>query len=219
MAGSHDDGISQASSVPRRLWFLGIAGLLAYAVLAGLSFAFHPDNPHPPLLASLTVLALATLCYWFALGCVFRRGQEENACWLRVVLGFSVAYRLLLLPSVPIQEIDFYRYLWDGRVTLHGFNPYHFSPFQVEDSGPLATPSSEIAALWQLGRQSASVQAIFESVHHRGVPTVYPPAAQLVFAVGALVPATAPVWVHVLVLKTILVGFDVATLFLLVTLL
>ena len=39
--------------------------------------------------------------------------------------------RLLLLPSHPIQEIDLYRYIWDGEVSAAGVSPWEFSPAQV----------------------------------------------------------------------------------------
>jgi hypothetical protein len=30
------------------------------------------------------------------------------------------------LPSIPIQETDYHRYLWNGRVTARGLNPHRF---------------------------------------------------------------------------------------------
>src|SRR5262249_44920817 len=103
--------------------------------------------------------------------------------------------------------IDFYRYLWDGRVVLAGMNPYHFSPGDIDDADESAT--GELANVKQLAGQSDSIRTIFERIHYREIPTSYPPAAQLVFALsGLLTPAAAPVAVHILVLKCILVAFD-----------
>ncbi|MCI0460107.1 MAG: hypothetical protein L0Z62_24410, partial [Gemmataceae bacterium] len=106
------------------------------------------------------------------------------------------------------------------RVFLSGENPYRFTPAEIEGGGLTAPSSGELSSLWRLSRMSEAVQTVFERVHHREVPTIYPPAAQVVFAAATwLTPPTAPLWVHVLVLKTLLVGFDLGTLALLVALL
>jgi hypothetical protein len=215
-----------------RLWLLGCLSMLLYGGVSVLSFHFRYGEGHldRPILAVLALLAAATLGYLVALATVLRRRRsitheegragKRSTRLLRVIILFSVAYRLVLLPSAPIQEIDYYRYLWDGRVCLGGVNPYRFSPQEVDQWGPTAEPYSELSALWQLTQESDVIQTVFQRVHHREVPTVYPPAAQAVFASAALVtPAAAPLWLHVLVLKALLAGFDLATLGVLVALL
>lgn len=49
-----------------------------------------------------------------------------------LVLGFALLFRVVLLWSDPIQEDDFYRYLWNGKVVASGLNPYRFAPQIVE---------------------------------------------------------------------------------------
>ena len=72
----------------------------------------------------------------------------------------------------------------------------------------------------ELSRASETVTTIFQRVHHREVPTVYPPAAQWVFAAAAaLTPSDASCWTHVLVLKIGFVAFDLGTMLVLVGLL
>lgn len=211
---------------------LGGLSLLIYGGVSALSFRFRygEDHCNRPILTVLILLATATLCYLLALAAVLHQrrkaGEKDGKADTRdtrllpIILFFSLAYRLVLLPSAPIQEIDYYRYLWDGQVCLGGVNPYRFSPQQVDQWGPTAKPSSELSALWQLTQKSDAIQTIFQRVHHREVPTVYPPTAQVVFAGAALLtPAAAPLWMHVLVLKTLLVGFDLAVLGVLVALL
>lgn len=215
-----------------RLWVLGCLSLPIYGGVSALSFRFHYGEGHGdrPILVVLMLLATVTLGYLLALAAVLRRGRKtweedgkvdvRDTRQLRVILLFSLAYRLVLLLSVPIQEIDYYRYLWDGRVCLDGVNPYRFSPQQVDQWGPAAEPSSELSALWHLTQESDAIQTIFQRVHHREVPTAYPPVAQAVFASAALVtPVSAAFWVHVLVLKVLLVGFDFAALGVLIALL
>jgi hypothetical protein len=178
----------------------------------------------------LVLLGAATLAYFLALLSVLRQGKSdpelpdpehlEDRRTLRVVWLFAIAYRLILLPSMPIQEIDFYRYLWDGQLVAHGFNPYHFSPAQLDRWGSTAPQGSELFGQWELSRSSETVTTVFQRVHHREVPTVYPPAAQWVFAAAAaLTPSGASCWTHILVLKVGFVAFDLGTMLVLVGLL
>jgi hypothetical protein len=196
---------------------LGIAGLPVYAAIALLSLQFTPDSipAQRPILTVLALFALATGLYFLALAKILPLNLD-HAGDLRSVLLFALLYRLLLLPSWPIQEIDFYRYLWDGRVTLHGLNPYRFSPWQLDD----LDVSGEQAELKRLAQESDTVQTIFNGIHHREQPTVYPPLAQAVFAVVVLLtPTAAPLAVHVLILKIVLVLFDLGTVLVLARLL
>ncbi|RUL87953.1 hypothetical protein [Tautonia sociabilis] len=216
---------AEAGPGRRRLRRVGVALLLVYGAVAWLSFSFRYGEGHRerPILLVLGLLTLAWAAYALALATVLRR--RERTCGgqggrLLLVVGFAAAYRLVLLPSVPIQEIDYYRYLWDGRVLLAGVSPFRLAPAEVDRLGPSAGEGAPAGVLWRLSRSSEAVRTIFERVHHREVPTVYPPMAQVVFAASALVtPAGAPLWAHVLVLKAILIGFDLGTLLLLVLLL
>lgn len=47
-----------------------------------------------------------------------------------VLGGIGIVFRLLFLVAIPNLSQDFYRFLWDGRVLLQGFNPYLFTPEQ-----------------------------------------------------------------------------------------
>lgn len=214
-------GLCQCGDWSRRLLgLLGVVSLLACAGLLVLSFEFQPGESEPPLPRALVLLGLATLCWLAALGVLYRGPTHADGPRLTLILVFAALFRLLLLPSWPIQEIDFYRYLWDGRVTLDGGNPFRYSPWAVLETGPHAPPSSEVHGLWQLANQSDSIRTILERVHYPQIPTAYPPAAQAVFALSAaLTPAEAPVYVHVLLWKTVLLVFDVGTVVVLILLL
>ncbi len=83
----------------------------------------------------------------------------------RLLLGGAVLLRLTLLPTLPDLSDDLYRYVWDGRVTLSGANPYLFVP-----------ESPELAHL-QDG-------FLLERMNSPGYHSVYPPLSQLVFLMG-----------------------------------
>jgi hypothetical protein len=192
--------------------------LVCYAAVLGLSFQFrygegHADRPIPAVLASFLVAFVAYLAVARRLLVRRARIPAIGPSHLWQIVGYAVAFRLLLLPSVPIQEIDYYRYLWDGQVLASGVNPFRYSASQIEELGPALPPESETARLWDLANRSATARTVFDRVHHREVPTIYPPAAQVVFAtVAAVTPADASLETHTLVLKLFLLAFDLGTL-------
>jgi len=193
------------------LWALGGAQLAAYFGVAALSTQFEYGREERPVLAVVGLFVAATACYFAALAGVLRTRSDDRGV-LRIVLLFAVVDRLVLLPSQPILEVDFYRYLWDGRVMLNGFNPYRFSPWQVRDPDVYDDPPADLLALGEVGQQSAAVQTVLQRVHYPEAPTVYPPAAQLVFtAAAALTPVAAPLDVHIWTLKALLLVFDLGT--------
>lgn len=83
-----------------------------------------------------------------------------------VLWAVGVGGRLLLLPLTPHFSDDIYRYLWDGRIALHGVNPYLHAP-DAEALEPLRT-------------------AWHALVNHPEIPTIYPPGAQILFHLLAL---------------------------------
>jgi hypothetical protein len=83
---------------------------------------------------------------------------------LRLLWTVALGARLLLLFMHPGDDI--WRYLWEGRVTLAGFNPYQLAPNSL--------------ALEQL-RDSV----VWSHVGHPTLTAVYPPLAQVCFALMA----------------------------------
>lgn len=81
---------------------------------------------------------------------------------LRRVLLIAIALRAPLFLTEPLLSGDVYRYLWDGKVLASGINPYAFAP----DDPRLA----HLREPWH-GR-----------INHPELRTIYPPHAQLLFA-------------------------------------
>ena len=80
---------------------------------------------------------------------------------LAVVIGVALAARIALIPTSPTLSEDLHRYLWDGRLVAAGVNPYLHAP----DDPSLARYHDDLLA----------------KLNHADVPTIYPPAAQLLF--------------------------------------
>ncbi|HVS62947.1 MAG TPA: glycosyltransferase 87 family protein [Thermoanaerobaculia bacterium] len=97
---------------------------------------------------------------------------------LRTLLLVAAVSRALLVPVPASLSDDVYRYLWDGRVALAGFDPYRLAP-----DDPTLEPLRE--------RAGADLR---EPTAHRDVETVYPPVAIALFAVAASSPFELWAW-------------------------
>lgn len=165
----------------------GLVFCLLYVWLSGLSLGFE----HAILPKDRPVLGFVSL-YFLLFGvhmlvCKVTAGSISKGIWSIFLWG--IAFRLVLLPSVPILEDDYYRYLWDGYTLKSGVSPYASSPLDVarrvadssaDSSGPFA-PSS-VGLLVDSVRKSPTLLEIVRRVNHPEVKTIYPPAAQVFFA-------------------------------------
>ena len=144
---------------------LGVLGALLVSVIVAM--ARLPDWPRQ-LGAFQGLYLLAFVPYALALARLARRpaGRRCGA----VVLAVALAARLALLGTPPALSDDIYRYVWEGRVLLHGQNPWRSSP----DDPALALLRDPV---------------IYPAVNHPGLAAIYPPLAEAGFAlVAALSP-------------------------------
>lgn len=85
-----------------------------------------------------------------------------------LIFSVSVIIRLLFLNSDPSLSDDIHRYVFDGKILVSGINPYSDSPLRAADLYP-------------------EMKNLASRVNHPDLVTIYPPAAQLVFAAGAFI--------------------------------
>lgn len=98
------------------------------------------------------------------------RNQKDNFTFLAVV---SFLFRFVFLFSIPNLSQDFYRFIWDGRMILEGFNPYLFTPefFISNNEFPIAQAQELYNGMGSLNGS-----------HY----TNYPPLNQLCFVIAGL---------------------------------
>jgi alpha-1,6-mannosyltransferase len=134
--------------------------------------------------ALLCLWGAAQAAYMAAAWWVLRPGARRSA--LPIVLVTGLLARVLLIPGAPTLSEDVYRYLWYGRLVAHGINPYPHAP-----SDPALAPLRN---------------GLIPRLNHAEVPTIYPPAAQALFAAAARVSETPVAWkLLLLLLETFLV--------------
>lgn len=178
---------------------------LAWITWLGPSFEFEIPNRNRPILLVTCLYILVsflTLIPLFFSSVRRTKGREL----LPMIVLFAIAFRLVQLFSPPFQEIDLYRYMWDGIVLSEGESPYHVSPKTAYGS---LDPDEDVRVIQEIALRSDSTYQIVTRIHFEQYTTLYPPVSQLVFAGAmAIVPKEASVKFHMVVMKAVIVVFD-----------
>jgi len=122
---------------------------------------------------------------------------EKNNFWF--LAGAAILFRLIFIAALPNLSQDFYRFIWDGRMILEGWNPYLHLPGNLIKDG--IAPIAQAKELYEgMGRLSVSNY------------TNYPPLNQLIFAIagffaGKSIPGS------VIVMRFLIIAADLGTLY------
>jgi hypothetical protein len=100
-----------------------------------------------------------------ALGGAALLWNRNDRAAIGVLIAVALIARLLLISKAPFLSDDAYRYLWDGRMLLHGINPYVYAP----DSPLLAS----FRSTW-----------LYPYIYWNHAPSLYPPLDLALFAVA-----------------------------------
>jgi hypothetical protein len=107
--------------------------------------------------------------YFVAVAVILRAKPNKRLFWL--VIAGAVLLRVAALSVPPFLSNDIYRYIWDGWVQAAGINPYRYIP----DDPHLAFMRDA---------------AVFPHINRANyAPTIYPPAAEMVFLVATRIIA------------------------------
>lgn len=187
---------------------LNITSIVSGVILVGLfallwyispEFSFEIPLSERPVILLVSILVTAGAVYLLTLRKNLNTPLTQN-CFLWI-LGVGIAMRVLMIASVPVLEDDYFRYLWDGGVTVSGINPYSYSPENVLGNNGVPEKLTELAS---------DAGGILENINNPSVRSIYPPIAQAVFALSYLIdPFSVITW------KIILLVFDFITLTLL----
>ena len=181
-AGVADSSSLGPDGAPRNdsPWLVAAGFVLTACVLA---WAFGPPPP-TRIGPHLGLFGVAFAAYLAALAA--SRGLSRRA--LLACLGLALLWRALLVAAPPLLSNDINRYVWEGRVQVHGGNPYRWSD---RPESPRWLPLRD---------------AVYEGLNHKDYTAVYPPlfvlATRGVVAVDDSFTA----------MKAFLVGCELATL-------
>lgn len=141
----------------------------------------------------ITLAAAHTICFVLYGIASYSKKLKQTPLWL--ILGFALLFRVTLVFQPVLASDDIYRYMWDGNTSTHGINPYLYTP---NDSTLTALHSPILPA----------------KVNVPYLKSVYPPFAQVVFTVSYSIFGESQTGI-----KSILLLFDCATLFVLLSIL
>jgi len=167
--------------------------------------------------STLLVIILSVICYFF-FAYFLERTQFYivSFLWIALFSGFylllqnknssfknliivAILFRCIFLFATPNLSQDFYRFIWDGRMLLNGFNPYLSLPetFIQLNLQPIAEASTLYDGMGELNGS-----------HY----TNYPPLNQFCFFIAALF-ASKSVFGSVIVLRVLIILADIGILY------
>lgn len=158
---------------------LEFVALVTLPIYGDLGIAGHPAR-------FVSLFLLAGIGYLVAVS-LYRRFASHRAL---VFWGVAILLRVAVFSAPPGD--DFWRYLWEGKIQLRGFNPYLLNPDHLA-----LLPFRDM---------------VWEKINHRDFAAIYPPGAELLFA--ALVRFSSSPFVF----KAVFSLADLATCFFLVQL-
>jgi alpha-1,6-mannosyltransferase len=139
-----------------RIIYLSMA-LLAISIV-GASYVLHQEQ----FLPIAMWIVVSSFAYYLILQCK----EANNSLSLGLLTG--IVTRLGIVFAFPLLSDDIYRFYWDGALSIHGISPYGVLPADA------------------LGRSVIHNKDLFSLLNSQGYYTIYPPIAQLLYAVGAM---------------------------------
>ena len=138
-----------------------LAGVLSGgAVLEALYARMHHLNDLKLHVIEFIALALAAGVVYLAALYLFEHASRARGAYL-LLIAAAILFRVTLFALEPSLSDDLHRYRWDGRIQNHGWNPY-----AVSGRDPRLAPLRDAHWRWMPGPE---------------IPSIYPPASQLVF--------------------------------------
>lgn len=122
--------------------------------------------------------------------------QSGRVNWLHLVI-IPLILRAVLLWALPNLSDDYFRFFWDGKIIIAGFNPYLNLPTELMESN--------------FAQKLGLSKALFAQLNSPNYYTVYPPIHQLGFAFGA---ASSPnsIWGAVIAMRLLILFAEAGSL-------
>lgn len=193
-----------------QLWILSGAALLCCALglaAASSQFAYELEVASRPILQFVAGYMVAGAVFLAIAWCLVPRSlavaRPSSILLLMIIAGLVM--RVVFFGSIPVQENDYYRYLWDGALTAHGVNPWAYSPQEIID-GSVLDPTIVLL--------KAQAGPALERINYGDLRSIYPAVPQAAFALAYTIkPFSLDAW------RAVLLVFELVTLGLILLLL
>ena len=174
--------------------------------------SFLKLNKTPLLIALVSILFYGTFAYdlvrtdyiklvvlYVVLFLLFYKLVQLLKTNIKLLTLLAFGFRAVFILAIPNLSQDFYRFIWDGRMIIEGFNPYLFTVESFMSKG--RSPVVQAQELYRgMGNLNAS--------HF----TNYPPINQLCFVIAALFSGKS-ILGSVAVMRLLIIAADFGTLF------
>ena len=131
----------------------------------------------------ISVFSLSFFCLY-----ILQKSQLEE----KTLFSLGIAFRVLLVFSVPILSDDYFRFLWDGFLIQDGYNPFEYQPTELINNFKGSKIHNELYA----GMNSPNYYSI------------YPPINQWIFFIASL---TNSIYGGIIVIRLFIIGAEIAT--------
>ena len=136
------------------------------------------------------------LLFTFLFAVYFVTVKFFSIIYFKQLLIAGILFRIMLLFSLPNLSDDVYRFIWDGRLTANGINPFSHLPTEIIQMPPVNGITKEL----------------FGQLNSPDYYTIYPPVLQGVFWLTAkLFPVN--VFASVVFMKCIIFLVELGTVF------
>ena len=143
----------------------GLVILLGLASFFPYLYAWYLGDLRVHMPGFLVAFVAAFILYGIATILVLKMNARPARRLIIAIFGIALILNALLVFTSPSLSDDMYRYVWDGRVQAQGISPYSYAPDDLE--------------LFGLRDRS-----VWRFINRKSVVTVYPPAAELLFALS-----------------------------------
>ncbi|WP_229660165.1 glycosyltransferase 87 family protein [Aquaticitalea lipolytica] len=136
---------------------------------------------------------------YIALFFLFYKLIQVNKDNFKFLVVLAIIFRVVFLFAIPNLSQDFYRFIWDGRMIIQGFNPYLYTPesFININIFPIAQAQELYNGMGELNGSHF---------------TNYPPIKQLVFMIAALLSGKSIIG-SAIVFRIFILAADIGTLY------
>jgi len=132
-------------------------------------FYYDISNKDMPTVMFLVLFAIIFALAFYVFLKVEKKPAPKHS--LAIIIFFSIAFRIILLPGVLVHENDIYRYIWDGQAVAQGKNPFIHSPLDAFAADYIELPDE------------ASLE-VYNHINYPEIRTIYPPLVQGVFGLA-----------------------------------
>jgi hypothetical protein len=164
-------------------------------LLTCVSFVLYWFFAYDLIRTNYTKLILLYSSLWLVFILLLKYSKDN----IKLLTTIAFLFRAVFIFTIPNLSQDFYRFIWDGRMILEGFNPYLFTPesFIQTQELPIAQAEALYAGMGQLNGSHFSN---------------YPPINQLCFVIAGLFSGHS-ILGSAMVLRLLIIAADFGTFF------